>query len=95
MIWAVLLLPLYLEGFRLTVRTYHDELEWIINLTDSTGKLARWRLRLPEFEFYTVHFAVNKHQSIDALLRLESIGTDHLPIDDDIPVLYITPSNLE
>lgn len=37
---AVLLLCSYLEGHKLTIRTEHDALNWIVNPADTTGKLA-------------------------------------------------------
>lgn len=49
-VWTVLLLLLYLKVCRFTVCIYHDALEWILNRANSTGKLARWQLRLSEFE---------------------------------------------
>lgn len=50
--------------------------------------------RLSEIEFDLLTCTSNKHQACDALLRLKTTGTDRSPIDDDIPVLGITPSNL-
>lgn len=37
-IWAVLILRPYLEGTRFTIRTDHDALRWILNMSDATGK---------------------------------------------------------
>ena len=88
-VWAVLLLRPYLEGTRYTIRTDHDALRWILNMADATGKLARWRLRLAEYEFDVVHRAGVKHQAADALSRLPTDGEDKAPLDDEIPVLVI------
>lgn len=35
-------------------------------------------------------YAGIKHKAADALLRLKTTGTDQTPIDDTIPVLFIT-----
>lgn len=49
--WAGLLLQLYLRGCRFTIRTSHEALKWILNLTDLTDKLESWRLRLSGLKF--------------------------------------------
>jgi len=48
--WAISLLRPYLEGKHFIVRTDHDSLTWILSITPSEGRLARWRLRLAEFD---------------------------------------------
>lgn len=50
-VWALLMLRPYLEGRRFKVRTTHDVLQWIINVSDATGKMARWILRLQKIAF--------------------------------------------
>ena len=86
-VWAILLLRPYLEGTRFTIRTDHSALKWLLNLADSSGRLARWRLRLTEFEFDIVHRAGIKHQAADALSRLETTSTDETELRDEIPTL--------
>ena len=54
-VWAVLMLRPYLEGSKFTLRTDHDSLRWIMNLSDASGRLQRWRLRLSEYEYDVVH----------------------------------------
>lgn len=76
MVWAVLLFLSDVEVCQLTVTTDHNALKWILNLTDLTGKLVFWRLRLSEFKFEVVHHAGTKHQASDALLRPRMTGTD-------------------
>ncbi|CDF36412.1 unnamed protein product [Chondrus crispus] len=49
-VWAVRTLRPYVEGTKLTVRTDHDALRWLMSLTDSSGRLNRWRLRLAEYD---------------------------------------------
>ena len=50
-VWAVTTLRLYIEGLKFTIRTDHDALRWLTTLTDSSGRLMRWRLRLSESDF--------------------------------------------
>lgn len=70
----------------------HNALKWIVNLTDSTEKLVRWRLRLLELELDIVHYTGIKHQTADVLLPLRNTRTDQTPIGDEIQVLCITSS---
>ena len=84
-VWSILLLRPYLEGQRFTVRTDHDSLKWVLNLADAKGRLARWRLRLSEFDFDVEHRAGVKHQAADALSRMETTGLDTRPLGDEIP----------
>lgn len=79
----------YLEGTRLTVFNDYSALRWILNVADATGKLVRWALQLPKFQFDVVHRFGVKHQAGDALLRLETDGLEGSPVDDGIPVQEI------
>ena len=84
-VWAVTTLRPYIEGTRFTIRTDHDALRWLMTLTDSSGRLTRWRLRLLEFDFEIVYRPGRVHQVPDALSRLLAIRNDTEPLDDDIP----------
>jgi RNase H-like domain found in reverse transcriptase len=50
-VWAINNLRPYLEGVEFTVRTDHQALRWVMNISDAQGRLERWRLRLAEFTF--------------------------------------------
>lgn len=45
---AVLLLRPNFEESLIIFGTDHDTFQWMLNMTDATKELARWRLRLPE-----------------------------------------------
>jgi len=94
-VWAVLMLRPYLYGTRFTLRTDHESLRWILNLSDASGKLQRWRLRLLEFEFDVVHRPGIKHQAADALSRLNTQGEDEEPLEDEVPTLLIATEAVE
>jgi hypothetical protein len=88
-VWAVLHLRPYLEGHRFVVRTDHNSLRWVLNLADAQGRLARWRLRLLEFDF-EVHYSPGaSHHGADTLSRLRSTDPDiaapDTAVDTDIP----------
>lgn len=59
-------------------------------MTDATGKLARWRLKLSEFKLGVLHRAGIKHEAADALSRLPATGNNETPSRDDDTILDIT-----
>ena len=48
-VWGMTSLRPYVEGQKVTVRTDHDALQWLLTLDDPSDLLARWRLWLSEF----------------------------------------------
>jgi len=85
--WSISLLRPYLEGNHFTVRTDHNSLTWILSITPSEGRLARWRLRLAEFDFEVQYRPGVKNVVPDSLSRLETTGDDKTSLDEDIPTL--------
>lgn len=79
-----------MEGTRFTVRTDHDALRWLMSLTETSGRLTGWRLRLAEYDFETLYRPVRVLQVLDAMSRLVQ-PSDPLrpqkPVDDDVPTL--------
>ena len=60
-----------------------------MGLTNATGQLMRWRLRIREFDFETEHRPRLKHLAHDALSRVDSNGHDTTTLDDDVPVFTV------
>lgn len=84
-VWAITTVQPYIEGFTFTVRTDHDTLRWLLTISDVTGRLMRWRLRLSEFDFTISYRLGLVHQVPDALSRiLTPEGVDIIPVDDEI-----------
>lgn len=54
-LWAVEKLWSYLEGLPCTVITDHHSLQWLHNLNDPSGRLARWAIRLQQYDFNIIH----------------------------------------
>jgi len=50
-VWSVLKLRHFLDGYRFLIRTDNQALSGILSTTDSSGRLMRWRLRLSEYTF--------------------------------------------
>ena len=72
-LWAVPTLRPYVEDTKFNVRTDHDVLRWLMSLTESSGRLTRWRLRLAEYDFTIQYHPGRVPQLPDALSRLVSV----------------------
>ena len=89
-VWSVLYLRPYIEGTHFKIRTDHEALRWLMTLTDPSGRLTRWRLRLSEFDYEVTYRPGRVHQVPDALSRISTSGTDNSPVDDEIPSFNAT-----
>ena len=59
----------YLYGRRITIRTDHGALRWLINFRDPQGQMARWLQVLGEYDFTIIHRAGRSHGNADGLSR--------------------------
>lgn len=59
----------YLEGFSFKVITDHYSLVWLHSLREPAGRLARWAVRLQQFDFEVVHRKGKEHIIPDVLSR--------------------------
>lgn len=89
MVWAENVLEPYLQSTRFTIRTDHEALRMILNMTDANCRLSLWMLRHSVFDYEVFYRAAVKNQAADVLSRLETAGADRKPIDDYIPLLLI------
>ena len=89
-VWSISMLRPYLEVTEFVIRTDHDPLKWLLNLSDPTGRLGRWRLRLSEFNFTVEYCPGRKHQMAYGMSRLRTEEGDTSPLDDDIPCLVVS-----
>jgi hypothetical protein len=88
-VWAILLLRPYLERKRFTIRTDQVALKWFLSLKDPSGRLARWRLRLAEFEFSIQYRPGIKNSLADGCSWVTSQGGDTNKCDDSIPTFIM------
>jgi RNase H-like domain found in reverse transcriptase len=69
-VWAIVQLRPNLEGEHFIIRTDQHSLRWVLDLADAQGRLARWRLRLPEFYFEVQYAPGRSHHGADVMSRL-------------------------
>jgi hypothetical protein len=94
-VWAILHLRPYLERTRFTVSSDQVALRWLLYLKDLSGRLARWRLRLAEFDFEIQYRPGIENSVADGCSRVPTTGGDMADVDDDIPcfvVSHLSPS---
>lgn len=68
-VYAVEKLRPYLEGYKFTVITDQHSLIWLHNLKEPRGRLARWAVRLQQFDFDIIHRKGKDHVVPDVLSR--------------------------
>lgn len=69
-VWSLQTLQPYLTGERYTVYIDYHSLHWLIIISEPSGRLIRWWLRLSEFDFDIQNKTVQANHQADALSRL-------------------------
>jgi hypothetical protein len=78
-LWGCQHFRVYLHGTRFRIVSDHKALNWLMSITDHTGRLARWSLYLTPYDFEIVHRKGTAHQNVDTLSR---------------PVMFVNAVNL-
>ena len=89
-VYAVRTCRHYIAGEKSTVLTDHNALRWLMQITDPSGRLMRWRLRLAEFNFDVRYKKGSINWCADFASRMPT--TSHIEQEDDndeIPVYMI------
>lgn len=63
----------YIEGIRFTVYTDHAALQWLRNVKEPAGRLARWAIQLQQYDFVIIHRKGSEMVVPDALSRSVSL----------------------
>jgi hypothetical protein len=65
-----------------------------MNLEDAQGRLARWSLRLQEFEYELHYLPGRSHHRADMVSRLQSMDPSlcdpDSPVDTDVPCFFVS-----
>jgi RNase H-like domain found in reverse transcriptase len=88
-VWEILQLRPYLEGQKFLLRTDHLSLRWVLNLSDAQGRLARWRLRVLEFDLKVEYSPGKKHHGADTMSRLQTELEVQPPLYTEIPCFTV------
>ena len=83
-VWALTTLRPCLMGERFTVFSHQASLRWLLTITQPSGRLTRWRLRLSEFDFEVGCKKGIFNTQADSLYRLQMLGETASDIEDDI-----------
>lgn len=93
--WFIILLRMFLEGWKVTARADHGAFINKLNIKNDTGKLVRWLLSISDLEFKFVHRLGVNHLESDFLSSLPTTEAEESPLKDNIPVLTISQAQLE
>lgn len=70
-VWAVKHYRPYLFGRRFKLITDHRPLTWLFSIKDPGSRLARWRLKLEEYDYEIVYKPGKINKNADALSRIK------------------------
>lgn len=57
--------------------------------SDTSGKLVRWSILLPELKFEVVHHEDTNHKAADKMSGVPTKGDDGTLLGDKVPVLSL------
>ncbi|GBG77323.1 hypothetical protein CBR_g23653 [Chara braunii] len=78
-VWGIQHFHPYLYGQKFLLVTDHEPLLALKKLTNYTGMIGQWAVRLQEYEFDIVHRKTQRHDNAGRLTRLHRPGKVHHP----------------
>lgn len=91
--WGIYLSWSYPERTRFTICKSHGAFEWILNHTDSTGRLSRLRWKIFAFDFDVICLAGTENQAAHELSCLRTLGEDKTTVKNDILMFEMNSSD--
>ena len=83
----------YLFGQKFVIETDHNPLVWLYKIKEPNTRLARWKIKLDEFDFEIVYKKGKENLVADALSRVEVYNNENDNVSTTPQVGE--PSNLE
>ena len=68
-VWSLKKFRPYIWGTKITIRTDHHALCWLMTKSELSGRLERWSLALQEFDLQIFYKRGSLHEDADALSR--------------------------
>jgi len=69
-VWGIEQYRPYLFGQKFEVITDHSALKWLFAIREPTGRIARWVMKLQEYDFIVTHRSGKTHSNADTLSRI-------------------------
>ena len=84
----------YIYGQKVTVRTDHGALRWLLNFRDIQGQMARWLQVIAEYDITIIHRAGRSHGNADSLSRKPCTDCKQCGSKDECPSVTVpTPES--
>src|SRR4028119_1502302 len=61
--------PMLLGSPKVTIRTDHQPLKWMLTDKEARGWVARWQMKLQEFNYEVIYREGSKHVNADAMTQ--------------------------
>ncbi len=84
-IFALRVFRHYLYGEEILCLTDHQPLSWLLNIKQSTGRLARWSLLLQDFNITVKYKSGKQNVNADSCSRVKIPGMEPGPDENDLP----------
>lgn len=91
-LWAIERLRPYIEGTHFKVITDHHSLVWLNRLQSPSGRLARWAVKLQQYDYEIIHRKGKDHVVPDTLSRSVPVADSAAMVSNNLNILGIVPS---